>query len=468
MRVAPNLADSEEAKGAKIIDATGKLIIPAGIDPHTHMQLPFMGEVACDDFEHGTRAALAGGTGTIIDFVIPSRKQRLLEGLEQWKSWASKSTCDYAFHMVIPYWDDKMAEEMEKCVSEHGITSFKHFTAYKNALMLEDHELIKSYQMAKKLGCIVTNHCENGEMVSAGQRTMKENGVLGPEGHPQSRPPCCEEEATNRVARIAERLNVPVYIVHCSCKEAAEAIARAKGRGQRIFGEALAGHLSLDDSHYYNDDWDYAAAFVMSPPFRTPDHQKALWAAIQTGTIQTTATDHCPFTRKQKRMGINDFTRIPNGCAGVEERLSVVWEHGVNTGRINPNEFVAITSANTAKVFGLYPRKGIVAEGSDADLVLWDPKEVKVWSAKSHHSRIDVSVFEGMKCTGACTMTILRGNVVFADGKVTAEAGTGKYLPRTPFAPYIYQGVKERDLVVAPRKTERGPPKDISTSTSSA
>jgi len=454
VRVAPDLSKDERySKASLVIDATDKLIIPAGIDPHTHMQLPFMGEVACDDFESGTKAAVAGGTGTIIDFVIPARNQSLNEAFQTWSDWAKKSVCDYAFHMAISHWDDNTAKEMEQMVNEKGITSFKHFTAYKGALMLQDDELIKSYTTARRLGAIVTNHCENGEMVTAGQRAMKENGIFGPEGHPQSRPVICEEEATNRVARIAETVGVPVYVVHCSCKESSDVIARAKSRGQRIYGEALAGHLTIDDSHYYHEDWDYAAAYVMSPPFRPPEHQAALWNAIQSGTIQTTATDHCPFNRRQKRMGLKDFTRIPNGCAGVEERLAILWNAGVNTGKITPNEFVNITSTNTAKIFGLFPRKGLIAEGSDADVVIWDPAREITWSAKTHHSRVDMSVFEGVTCRGACEATFVRGRLAYRDGEIFAKAGDGQYIPRKPFAPFIYEGLEKR--VNAPRKTER-------------
>ena len=470
--------------GARVIDAKGKFLMPGGIDPHTHMQLPFMGEVACDNFESGTKASVAGGTTTIIDFVIPSRKQGLLEGYAQWMKWAEPSVCDYAFHVAVSHWDDKTSpSEMKTLVNEHGITSFKHFTAYKGALMLEDDEIIKSYTVARDCGAIVTNHCENGEMVTAGQRMMKQMGVTGPEGHPQSRPPAIEEEATNRVARIAQQVNVPCYIVHCSCKEAMEAIARAKLKGQKIFGEALAGHLNISDEHYYHKDWDYAAAHVMSPPFRAPENQVALWNGLkvptewnfllptlilvtkfsfcritQTGILDTTATDHCPFDKRQKRMGFGDFTKIPNGCTGVEERLPVLWTTGVNTGRITKTKFVEVTSTKTAKIFGLYPRKGVIQVGSDADIVVWNPEAKHTFSAKTHHSRIDMSVFEGFECVGMPEVCTVRGNVLYEDKKVTVKTGYGQYIKRKPFAPFVYDGLEHTNKThptLNPKKIDR-------------
>lgn len=324
--------------------------------------------------------------------------------------------------------------------------------------MLEDDEIIKSYTVARDNGAIVTNHCENGEMVTAGQRMMKQMGVTGPEGHPQSRPPAIEEEATNRVARIAQQVNVPCYIVHCSCKEAMEAIARAKLKGQKIFGEALAGHLNISDEHYYHKDWDYAAAHVMSPPFRAPENQVALWNGLQTGILDTTATDHCPFDKRQKRMGFGDFTKIPNGCTGVEERLPVLWTTGVNTGKLSKTKFVEVTSTKTAKIFGLYPRKGVIQVGSDADIVVWNPDAKHTFSAKTHHSRIDMSVFEGFECVGMPETCLVRGNVLFEDKKVHAKAGFGQYIKRKPFAPFVYDGLENTHKThptLNPTKVER-------------
>jgi len=438
--------------GIRVIDAAGKYVIPAGIDPHTHMQLPFMGTVAADDFYTGTRAAVAGGTGTIIDFVIPSPDETLLQGLDKWQGWArDKVCCDYAFHMAVTHWvDGETDAEMASVVREHGITSFKHFVAYKGALMLGEAGMRKSYAAARDLGAIVTNHCENGDMVEAGQAAMKAAGILTPAGHPQSRPPAVEGAATAWVAKLAGETGVPAYVVHTTCGDAAEEIRKVRAAGQKVFGEVLAGHLVFDDSKYYCDDFDTAAGHVMSPPFRPPAHQEALWAAIGDRTIQTTATDHCAFTRAQKRMGLHDFTQIPNGCTGVEERMAVVWSKGVGEGRITPEEFVALTSANTAKIFGLYPRKGLIAPGADGDVVIWDPTAEKTWGVATHLSAIDFSVYEGHKTTGGCAVTVLRGEVVYEDGAVKEGLqGRGQYVKREAFTPHVYGEGAKLDLTIA-------------------
>jgi len=359
-------------KGATVIDAGGQYVMPGGIDPHTHMQLPFMGTVASEDFETGTAAGLAGGTTMIIDFVIPGPQQDVMEAYHQWREWAEKSVADYTFHVAITWWDDSVHKAMGTLVNEHGVNSFKHFMAYKGAIMADDEILVNSFSRAIELGAIVTVHAENGELVFRLQQELFDKGITGPEGHPLSRPPQCEGEAANRAIRIAEVLNVPLYIVHTSCEDAVKAITRARNEGQRVFAEALAGHLLIDDSVYRNPDWAFAAHHVMSPPFRPKGHQEALWRAIQAGMIQTTATDHCCFCTPQKAMGKDDFSKIPNGTGGVEDRMHVLWHHGVNSGRLTMNEFVAITSANAAKIFNIYPRKGDVSVGADADLVVWD------------------------------------------------------------------------------------------------
>ncbi len=423
------------------LDAKGKYLIPAGIDPHTHMQLPFMGTVAADDFYTGTVAAVAGGTGTIIDFVIPSPDETLLQALDKWQGWAKdKVVCDYAFHMAITHWVDSQTDaEMARVVQEHGITSFKHFIAYKGALMLGDVGMRKSYTTARSLGAIVTNHCENGDMVEAGQLAQKSAGVTGPAGHPRSRPPAVEGAATAWVASLAKETGVPAYIVHTTCSDAADAIRAARGQGQKVFGEALAGHLVFDDSKYYVDDFDTAAGHVMSPPFRPAEHQAALWRALGDGTIQTTATDHCAFTRAQKRMGEKDFTQIPNGCTGVEERMAVVWSAGVRTGKLTKEEYVAVTSANSAKIFGLWPQKGLIAEGADGDVVVWDPALKKTWGVGVQRSQIDFSVYEGYETVGGCEATVLRGEVVYQNEHVAEGVkGRGTYVPRKPFMKHVY------------------------------
>jgi dihydropyrimidinase len=430
------VASNIEVTGTKVIDAGGCFVMPGGIDPHTHMELPFMGTVASEDFYSGTCAGFAGGTTSIIDFVIPNPKQSLMEAFHTWRGWAEKAAGDYAFHVAITWWDDSVGREMGTLVNEHGVTSFKHFMAYKNAIMCDDETLVRSFRRCRELGALATVHAENGELVFQLQHDIYEKGLHGPEGHPLSRPPEVEGEAANRAIRIAEVLGVPVYLVHTSCIDALEAITRARLEGQRVFGEVLAGHLLVDDSVYRHPDWRHAAHHVMSPPFRSKEHQDALWRGLQAGMLQTTATDHCCFMTAQKAMGRHDFRKIPNGTGGVEDRMSVLWHHGVNTGRLTRSEFVKVTSTHAAQIFGLYPKKGTIEPGADADLVVWDPDKTRVISAKTHHQKIDFNIFEGMEVRGGPQVTMSRGEVVFESGNVLAAKGRGQYLPRAPFPSY--------------------------------
>jgi dihydropyrimidinase len=423
-------------KGATTIDAGGQYVMPGGIDPHTHMQLPFMGTVASDDFYTGTAAGLAGGTTMIIDFVIPNPQQNVMEAFRQWREWADKAVADYSFHVAITWWDETVGRDMETLVREHGVNSFKHFMAYKGAIMADDEILVNSFSKAIELGAIVTVHAENGELVYRLQQKIYDLGVTGPEGHPLSRPPEVEGEAANRAIRIAEVLGVPIYLVHVSSRQSLEAITRARNEGQRVYGEVLAGHLLIDDSVYRDKDFTRAAAHVMSPPFRAPEHQKALWAGLQAGNLQTTATDHCAFCAPQKAAGKDDFRLIPNGTAGVENRMEVLWHHGVSTGRLTMSEFVRATSANAAQIFNIYPRKGSVSVGADADIVVWDPAATKTISAKTHHQNIDFNIFEGMTVQGCASHTLSQGKVVYADGKLNVERGAGRYIEKPPFASY--------------------------------
>ncbi len=324
--------DLQAPAGAQVIDAGGQLVMPGGIDPHTHMQLPFMGTVTMDDFFTGTAAGLAGGTTSIIDFVIPDPKQPLMEAFKTWRGWAEKSAADYGFHVAVTWWDESVHRDMGTLVREEGVNSFKHFMAYKNAIMCDDETLVNSFKRALELGAMPTVHAENGELVYLLQAEVAKMGITGPEGHPLSRPPMVEGEAANRAIAIADVLGVPIYVVHVSCIESAEAIARARARGQRVYGEVLAGHLVIDDSVYRHPDFATAAAHVMSPPFRPKHHQEFLWRGLQSGQLHTTATDHCTFCAAQKGAGKANFAQIPNGCGGVEERLAVIWDAGVNIG----------------------------------------------------------------------------------------------------------------------------------------
>lgn len=421
--------------GAEIVDAGGQYVMPGGIDPHTHMNLPFMGTVTQDDFFTGTAAGLAGGNTTIIDFVIPNPQQPLLEAYHQWRGWAEKAAGDYTFHVAITWWSEQVHEDMGTLVRHHGVNSFKHFMAYKNAIMADDETLVKSFRRALELGAIPTVHAENGELVYQLQQDLLRQGITGPRAHPLSRPPAVEAEAANRAIAIANVLKTPLYIVHVSCKESLDAITRARAAGQRVYGEALAGHLIVDDSVYDHPDFDFAAGHVMSPPFRSREHQKALWQGLQGGNLHTTATDHCTFCAEQKAAGRNDFTKIPNGCGGVEDRMAVIWDEGVNSGKLTPSEFVRVTSANAAQIFNIYPRKGLIAPGSDADIVVWDPEGSRTISAKTQFAKGGFNVFEGRTVRGIPSSTVAAGKVVFHRGELRAVEGAGRHIDRPAFAP---------------------------------
>jgi dihydropyrimidinase len=415
---------------ADIIDAAGARIIPGGIDPHTHMELPFMGTVASEDFFTGTAAGFAGGNTTIIDFVIPGPQDSMLDAFHTWRGWAEKAAGDYAFHVAVTSWSDRAHEEMGILVRDHGVISFKHFMAYKGAIMVDDAAMLQSFARAKELGALCNVHAENGEAVAYQQQKLLAAGITGPEGHPLSRPPAVEGEAAQRAIAIAGLLDMPVYIVHVSTADAAAAIARAREAGQRVYGEVLAQHLIVDESVYWDKNFAFAAAHVMSPPFRPKSHQHALWSGLAAGSLQTTATDHCCFCAPQKAGGMADFTKIPNGTAGIEDRMSVLWHHGVRAGRLTPEEFVAITSTNAARLFNLAPRKGFIAVGADADLVIWDADASRTISAKTHHQNVDFNVFEGMSVTGLARTTIANGKIVWHNGELRAERGAGRYIYR--------------------------------------
>src|SRR5574337_1270829 len=447
-------AAAQAPAGTATLDAGARLLIPGGIDPHTHMQLPFMGTVAADDFFDGTAAALSGGTTSIIDFVIPDPQQPLLDAYRTWRGWAEKACADYGFHVAVTWWGERVHADMGTLVGEEGVNSFKHFMAYKNAIMCDDETLVNSFRRALELGAMPTGHAENGELVYLLQQEVAKMGITGPEGHPLSRPPMVEGEAANRAIAIADVLGVPIYIVHVSCIEAAEAIARARARGQRVYGEVLAGHLVVDDSVYRHPDFATAAAHVMSPPFRPKGHQDFLWRGLQAGNLHTTATDHCTFCAAQKAAGKDDFAKIPNGCGGVEERMAVIWDAGVNTGRLTPSEFVAVTSANAAKLFNIYPQKGSVSVGADADLVVWDPQGSKTLSARTQHSKGDFNVFEGRTVRGIPSHTLSQGELVFAQGDLRAVRGKGRYIKRPAFGTH-FAAVKLRAETLAPTAVAR-------------
>ncbi|RWE68008.1 dihydropyrimidinase [Mesorhizobium sp.] len=434
-------------------DGTGCYVMPGGIDPHTHLEMPFMGTYSADDFESGTRAALAGGTTMVVDFCLPSPQQSLLEALQMWDNKTSKASCDYSFHMAITWWGKQVFDEMADVVDK-GITSFKHFMAYKGALMVDDDEMYSSFQRCADLGALPLVHAENGDVVAALSQKLLAAGNNGPEGHAYSRPPEVEGEATNRAIMIADMAGVPIYVVHVSCEQAHEAIRRARQKGMRVFGEPLIQHLTLDESEYFNKDWDHAARRVMSPPFRNKLHQDSLWAGLQAGSLQVVATDHCAFTTSQKRNGVGDFTKIPNGTGGLEDRLPVLWTTGVNTGRLTMNEFVAVTSTNIAKILNMYPKKGAIVEGADADILVWDPKRKKKITAKKQQSVIDYNVFEGFEVTGLPRFVFSRGELSIQEAEVNAKPGHGEFVAREPNAA-VNRALSTWKEISAPRKVER-------------
>ncbi|MGO8858594.1 MAG: dihydropyrimidinase [Steroidobacteraceae bacterium] len=429
---------------AEILDAGGMLVMPGGIDPHTHMDMPFMGTTTSEDFYTGTAAAAAGGTTSIIDFVIPEPGTSLIDAWHAWQAKAASSATDYGFHVAITWWSDTVNADMATLTQRHGVNSFKHFMAYKGALMLDDDVLLRSIGRAFELGAICNVHAENGDAVDFLQKKLLAEGMTGPNAHPLSRPPEVEAEAANRVITLAGLLGAPIYIVHVSTAQTVDAISRARAAGQRVYGEVLAQHLVIDDSVYSHPDWTTAAAHVMSPPFRAPEHQAALWAGLVSGQLQTTATDHCCFCAPQKAAGRDDFTRIPNGTGGVEDRMSVLWDRGVVSGRLTPNEFVRITSTNSAQIFNIYPQKGAIAAGADADLVVWDPEARRTISRETHHQNIDFNVFEGMTVKGVARHTVSQGRVVWTDGDLRAVKGAGRYVPRPCFSAAVEAALRRR------------------------
>ncbi|OOY17817.1 dihydropyrimidinase [Thioclava sp. DLFJ4-1] len=447
IEIGPNLKGDEE------IDATGCYVMPGGIDPHTHLEMPFMGTYSSDDFESGTRAALAGGTTMVVDFALPAPGEGLLEALKRWDNKSTRAHCDYSFHMAITWWSEQVFNEMKQ-VTERGINTFKHFMAYKGALMVNDDELYSSFKRCAELGAVPLVHAENGDVVAELSAKLLADGNNGPEGHAYSRPPQVEGEATNRAIMIADMAGVPLYVVHTSCEESHEAIRRAKMQGKRVWGEPLIQHLTLDESEYFDKDWDHAARRVMSPPFRNKQHQDSLWAGLASGSLSVVATDHCAFSTEQKRYGVGDFTKIPNGTGGLEDRMPMLWTYGVETGRITMNEFVAVTSTNIAKILNVYPKKGAVLVGADADLVVWDPEATKTISAKTQQSAIDYNVFEGKEVKGLPRYTLSRGVVAWADGKIQTPEGHGEFVARDPGMP-VTKALSTWKELTAPRPVER-------------
>lgn len=417
----------------QVIDAGGLLVFPGSIDAHTHMQLPFMGTTASDDFETGTLAGLAGGTTAIIDFAIQTQGQRLSDAYNQWMEWAlGKAVSDFAFHMAVTDFNERTRPEVAELIAK-GVTSFKTFTAYKGALMLDDRMLFGLMKEVKRHGGLVTVHAENGDMIDDLVNQAIKEGNSTPRYHALTRPAVAEAEAGSRVMDLSLESQCPLYIVHTTCEEAMRRVKINYLRHQRVYVETCTQYLLLDDSLYERPGFE-GAKWVMSPPLRKKQDQAALWHDLAAGHIHTVATDHCPFNYEtQKSMGKAAFNKIPNGMPGIEHRVALMFSEGVLKNRLSLNRFVDVLCTAPAKIFGLFPRKGTIAVGSDADIVLFDPTVKHTISAKTHHQRVDYSAFEGWEVTGQ-VMTVLKdGCVVYDRGKFSVERGQGKFLARRPF-----------------------------------
>lgn len=417
---------------ATVVDATGCHVFPGFVDPHVHIYLPFMGTFSKDTWETGSRAALAGGTTTLVEMACPGRSMGTLEGLETWLSKAEgKSACDYSFHMGVTRFDASTAGELREVV-RRGIASFKVFLAYKGAFGIDDTELYRTLKLARELGVVVAAHCENETLVAERSRELLAAGLTDPGRHHESRPPLVEAEGVHHLTTFAEMTGAATYIVHLSCREALEVALAARRRGVKVSIETLIQYLLLDKTCAERPGFE-GAKFVMSPPLRDARHQQVLWDALRDGHIQTVATDHAPFDfASQKSMGAEDFTRIPNGIPSLEDRVNLLHTHGVRTGRISLETFVDVASTRAAKEFGLYPRKGTIRVGSDADLVVFDPAWRGTISARTHQMNVDYSAFEGWSLEGRAKVVTVRGEVAAREGRFVGTPGRGRLLRRDP------------------------------------
>ena len=417
---------------AEVIDATGKYVFPGFIDPHTHIYLPFMGTLAKDTYESATKAALVGGTTTIFDMCLPSRTDDPMAAFETWRAQSEgRAACDYSFHMGVTRFDSDVKRELREIV-KRGVSSFKIFLAYKDAFGIDDTELYRTLSLAKELGVIVAAHCENETLIAERQRELISDGLLGPEHHHDSRPPFVEAEGVHHLMSFAESLGTSTYIVHLSCEEALREAMAARQRGVHVWVETLIQYLLLDKTDAERPEFE-GAKFVMSPPLRDRRHQEVLWNALRTGLINTVATDHAPFDFEgQKTMGRDEFTLIPNGIPALEDRINLLYTYGVKTGWLDLQTFVSVASTQAAKLFGLFPRKGTIAPGSDADLVIFDPDHRGTISAATQMTKVDYSAFEGWSLEGKPSVVTVRGEVAVRDGKFVGTVGRGKFLEREP------------------------------------
>jgi len=435
------ISENLDSEDAKIVDASGMLVMPGGIDPHTHLDLPFFGTYCSDDFFTGQRAAAFGGTTTHIDFVIQPIGGSLQDGLEEWKKKAEgKITIDYGFHMAVTDLREEVMEEIPTMVNE-GITSLKLFLAYKDVFMVNDDTFFNALLTARENGMLIMVHAENGDVVDVLQKKIVAAGKTEPKYHADAHPALAEGEATGRAVALAGIADAPLYVVHMTCREALEQLAFGRKRGLKVMGETCPQYLFLTVDDLAKPNFE-GAKYVCSPPVRQVEDQESLWEALSNGLLQAVSTDHAPFFFEGgvegrlagKEMGKNSFAEIPNGMPGIEDRLMVLWHHGVNNGRFSRSRFVELVSTNPAKIFGLYPQKGEISVGSDADILIWDPEKEHIISAATHHMNTDYNVYEGMRVKGIPAKVFLRGKLIVDGEQWLQGKGDGKYIYRKPYA----------------------------------
>ena len=423
--------DLKAGKDDQVVKAKGRYVFPGGIDVHTHFELPFMGTVSADDFKTGSVAALCGGTTSFIDFIIPAKGKPLNEAVKAWHAKARKAEADYGFHMAIVEFNETVAKEIPAVIKQ-GITSFKCFMAYKGVLQIDDGQIIGVFNAVGGNGGLVMVHAENGFMIEALTNQFLAEGKTAPEYHWLAHPAIAEEEAVERIIRLSRFAGHPIYIVHLSSADGLKAVQAAVKRGDKVLAETCPQYLLLPSDLYFKPNFE-GAKWVMSPPLRPADHLEKMWAGLARGYIKTVATDHCSFNFKgQKEMGRDTFTKIPNGIPSVGDRVNLLYTYGVGAGKLTLNRFVDVVATTPAKLFGMYPQKGSIVVGGDADLVIFDPEAKGVVSAKTTKHNVDYSAYEGMKLKGLPESVLLRGKFAVRDGKYVGEQGTGKFIARGP------------------------------------
>ncbi len=426
------IGENLDIEADKIIDATGKLIFPGGIDPHVHLDLPFMGTFSSDNYETGTKAALFGGTTSVIDYAIQSPGESMHSAVDEWRKKSDgNSFGDFSYHIAVTDFNADTQKEFKDLIIKEGITSFKTFMAYKGALMISDEQMIGIMNEVRKYRGLVSVHATNGDMIDYLVKKHVSEGKLSPLYHYLSQPELTETEASGRFIDMANYTGVTALIVHLTCEGALNKVREATKRNQKVFVETCPQYLLLDASLYEKEGFE-GAKWVMSPPLRRKKDQETLWAGLNQGIVNLVSTDHCAFFMKQKRMGENDFSKIPNGAPGIEHRLELLYSEGVRKDRISLNKFVEVTSTNAAKIYGMFPQKGTIAVGTDADIVIFDPDEKHTISAENHHHHCDYSAYEGWKVTGKCETVLLRGQIAIADNEIKLEKGYGKFIKRGP------------------------------------